>query len=173
MSALFGNTLRNKQNPRLSLSAEALGNAPLAAGIHLLTPENGCIAYRTILSSNVWPSPLFQLERPRSLLPIRQRWGVRRSSLRCHFAQLILARLRLQLPLHDTPAPPIILLETPPSQLEQRIGTARRAATEALRKAHTKVQGLIDKWIGVEHAVESVFKLPFFALFPLPTHSFA
>jgi len=47
----------------------------------------------------------------------------------------------------------ILLLETP-SELEKQIGVARRAATGVFNDAHSRVRGVISKWIGVEHAVE-------------------
>jgi MICOS complex subunit MIC26 len=59
-----------------------------------------------------------------------------------------------QPPIYDIPAPPVVLLETP-SQLELQIGVARRAATGVVNNAHAKVQNVVDRWIGVEHAVES------------------
>lgn len=44
-----------------------------------------------------------------------------------------------------------------PSELERQIGILRRQTTATYRDAHAQVQGLVSKWIGVEHAVESAF----------------
>ena len=47
-----------------------------------------------------------------------------------------------------------ILLDTP-SPLEHQIGQARRKVTETIRQARDGGQGIVNKWIGVEQAVES------------------
>ena len=44
-------------------------------------------------------------------------------------------------------------METP-SELEKQIGVARRATQETLSDVQAQLQGVITKWIGVEHAVE-------------------
>ena len=47
-----------------------------------------------------------------------------------------------------------ILLDTP-SPLEHQIGLVRRKITDAIRQARDESQGIVNKWIGVEQAVES------------------
>lgn len=46
------------------------------------------------------------------------------------------------------------MLQETPSELETQIGVARRAVTGVYSDAYSSVQGVISKWIGVEHAVE-------------------
>lgn len=58
--------------------------------------------------------------------------------------------------IYPSPEPDILLLDTP-SDLEKHIGTARRYVTDVYTDAHAQVQGVVSKWIGVEHAVESAF----------------
>lgn len=50
-----------------------------------------------------------------------------------------------------------VLVVEAPTELERQIGIARRAATGTVNEAHARVQGLVDRWIGVEHAVERTF----------------
>ncbi|KAI0045229.1 hypothetical protein FA95DRAFT_1495709 [Auriscalpium vulgare] len=64
---------------------------------------------------------------------------------------------RTQLSIYPEPAPDVVVVDTP-SQLEEQIGVARRAATGVFNDAHAKVQGVVSKWIGVEHAVENRVK---------------
>ncbi|KAH7907074.1 apolipo protein O-domain-containing protein [Hygrophoropsis aurantiaca] len=64
---------------------------------------------------------------------------------------------RDKLPIYPAPTPDILLLSTP-STLETRIGEVRREVTHALGLAHGRVQGVVDRWIGVEEAVESRIK---------------
>ena len=45
-------------------------------------------------------------------------------------------------------------METP-SELEKQIGVARRALTDTYLDAHSRVQAVVSRWIGVEQAVES------------------
>ncbi|KAJ4468835.1 apolipo protein O-domain-containing protein [Lentinula aciculospora] len=66
------------------------------------------------------------------------------------------ARQRL-LPIYPHPDPEILLQEVP-SELEKQIGVLRRQVTATYRDAHKQVQGLVDRWIGVEHTVESRVK---------------
>lgn len=47
-----------------------------------------------------------------------------------------------------------MLVETH-SDLEKQIGVARRATTGAYNGAHEQVQGVVSRWIGIEHSVES------------------
>ena len=67
-----------------------------------------------------------------------------------------------QLSIYPSPQPEIILLDTP-SELEKHIGNVRRTVTGVYTDAHARVQGVVSRWIGVEHAVESAY-LPFCAL---------
>ncbi|EKM52910.1 uncharacterized protein PHACADRAFT_198966 [Phanerochaete carnosa HHB-10118-sp] len=53
---------------------------------------------------------------------------------------------------------PDIVLQEVPSELEHQIGKAREAVTQTYSDAHTKVQGVVSRWIGVEHAVEQRLK---------------
>lgn len=62
-----------------------------------------------------------------------------------------------KLPIYSQPDTEIVLQEVP-SELEKQIGTLRRQVTATYRDAHAQVQGLISKWIGVEHAVENRVK---------------
>ncbi|EIM84620.1 uncharacterized protein STEHIDRAFT_140777 [Stereum hirsutum FP-91666 SS1] len=55
--------------------------------------------------------------------------------------------------IYPTPDRDVLVIETP-TELERQIGIARRAATGTVNEAHARVQGLVDRWIGVEHAVE-------------------
>lgn len=59
-----------------------------------------------------------------------------------------------QLPIYPEPTPDVLLLETP-SELEQHIGTARRAVTATYLDARAQVQGVVSRWISVEASVES------------------
>jgi MICOS complex subunit MIC26 len=59
----------------------------------------------------------------------------------------------LQLPIYDAPTRELILVDTP-SELEKQIGVARRAVMHYYSQGHSQVQGVVNKWIGVEHAVE-------------------
>lgn len=52
----------------------------------------------------------------------------------------------------------MVLVETP-SELEKQIGVARRAVTTTYLDAHSRVQSVISRWIGVEQAVESACRL--------------
>ncbi|KAI0659863.1 apolipo protein O-domain-containing protein [Cubamyces menziesii] len=64
---------------------------------------------------------------------------------------------RDKLPIYPAPDPEVVLLETP-SELEKQIGVARRAVTATYLDAHSRVQSVISRWIGVEQAVESRVK---------------
>ena len=58
------------------------------------------------------------------------------------------------------PAPETqLLLQEVHSPLEAHIGTARRQTTDALAAGHAQVQGAVDRWIGVEHAVECALSI--------------
>ncbi|KAL0952954.1 hypothetical protein HGRIS_007164 [Hohenbuehelia grisea] len=62
-----------------------------------------------------------------------------------------------KLPIYPLPTPEILLVETH-SPLEQQIGVARQAVTQAYNDAYSQVQGVVSKWIGVEHAIENRVK---------------
>jgi len=55
--------------------------------------------------------------------------------------------------IYPLPERELVLVETH-SVIERQITAARRATTSAYQDAHARVQGVIDRWIGVEHAVE-------------------
>ncbi|KAF5367354.1 hypothetical protein D9615_010274 [Tricholomella constricta] len=64
---------------------------------------------------------------------------------------------REKLSIYPSPTPDILLVETP-SPLEQQIGVARRRITDTYRETHNQFQGVISRWIGVEHAIENRVK---------------
>lgn len=41
------------------------------------------------------------------------------------------------------------------SALEEQIASARLAVTSTYNDARSRVQSVVDRWVGVEHAVES------------------
>ncbi|KAF8063973.1 apolipo protein O-domain-containing protein [Lyophyllum atratum] len=45
-----------------------------------------------------------------------------------------------------------------PSPLEQQIRLARRKVRDTYHEAHAQVQGVVSRWIGVEHAIENRVK---------------
>lgn len=57
--------------------------------------------------------------------------------------------------IYPAPTPDVVLLETP-TALEQNIGVARRKVEDTFADAHAHVQGVVSRWIGVEHAIESM-----------------
>ncbi|KAF8439759.1 apolipo protein O-domain-containing protein [Boletus edulis BED1] len=59
-----------------------------------------------------------------------------------------------QLSIYPRPTPTLVLLDTP-SPLEWRIGQVRREVCGYYFGARTHVQGVIDRWVRVEEAVES------------------
>ncbi|KZT21767.1 hypothetical protein NEOLEDRAFT_1120702 [Neolentinus lepideus HHB14362 ss-1] len=62
-----------------------------------------------------------------------------------------------KLPIYPQPEPQVVVLDEP-SELERQIGSVRRMVTGAYKDTHAKVQSVISRWIGVEHAVESRVK---------------
>ena len=62
--------------------------------------------------------------------------------------------LSLKLSIYPETDSETILLDTP-SPLEHQIGKVRRKITEAIGQARDEGQGIVNKWIGVEQAVES------------------
>ncbi|KAJ7264832.1 apolipo protein O-domain-containing protein [Mycena rebaudengoi] len=67
------------------------------------------------------------------------------------------SRRRQKLSIYPSPPQELLLVDTP-SALEQHIGVARRHATASYLSAHAHVQGIVSRWIGVEHAVENRVK---------------
>ncbi|KAI0320077.1 apolipo protein O-domain-containing protein [Amylostereum chailletii] len=61
------------------------------------------------------------------------------------------------LPIYPAPDQGIIVIDSP-SELEKQIGAVRRSATGTFNEAHAQVQGVVSKWIGIEHAVEARVK---------------
>ncbi|KAG7443823.1 uncharacterized protein BT62DRAFT_316138 [Guyanagaster necrorhizus] len=78
---------------------------------------------------------------------------------------VLVEKERDKLPIYPISSPDIVLLDTP-STLEIQIGTVRKKFTKTYSDAYSQVQGVVSKWIGVEHAIESRVK----ALIP-PTES--
>ncbi|KAF8228109.1 hypothetical protein L208DRAFT_1404379 [Tricholoma matsutake] len=64
---------------------------------------------------------------------------------------------REKLSIYPTLTPDILLLDSP-SPLEKQIGIARRKLTQTFHDAHSQVQGVVSRWIGVEHAIENRVK---------------
>jgi len=62
-----------------------------------------------------------------------------------------------KLSIYPQPESETILLDTP-SPLEHQIGQARRKITETIRQVRDEGQGIVNKWIGVEQAVEKRVK---------------
>lgn len=56
--------------------------------------------------------------------------------------------------IYPAPQRELLLVETP-SELEKQIGVLRRTLTQQYQEGYTQVQGLVSRWIHVEHAVES------------------
>lgn len=56
-------------------------------------------------------------------------------------------------PIYSQPAPPVTLVETH-TALESHVGDARRAVVGAAQGTKETVQGHVERWIGVERAVE-------------------
>ncbi|KAG6887949.1 hypothetical protein C0995_011389 [Termitomyces sp. Mi166 len=62
-----------------------------------------------------------------------------------------------KLSIYPTPTPDILLVEEP-SALEREIGVVRRRVTEVLLDTHGQIQGVVSRWIGIEHAIENRVK---------------
>ncbi|KAF8508067.1 apolipo protein O-domain-containing protein [Gautieria morchelliformis] len=62
-------------------------------------------------------------------------------------------RVRQKPSIYPQPEQELILVQTH-SVLEEHIAAARRVVTSTLYDAHFRVQGIVDRWIGLEHAVE-------------------
>ena len=56
--------------------------------------------------------------------------------------------------IYSAPEPKLILIDTP-SELERRIGDAREKLTSTYSDSYAYVQSWVDRWIAIEHAVES------------------
>ncbi|CAG7851112.1 MICOS complex subunit {ECO:0000256/RuleBase:RU363021} [Serendipita indica DSM 11827] len=61
------------------------------------------------------------------------------------------------LPIYPTESPKPVVVESP-TQLEDGIRQSREVVTEGYRVGRAHVQMVVDRWIGVEHAVESRLK---------------
>ncbi|KAH7927019.1 hypothetical protein BV22DRAFT_1032243 [Leucogyrophana mollusca] len=83
--------------------------------------------------------------------------ALRRTALSAAAVGAAVHETREKLPIYPTPTPEIVLLSTP-STLETRIGEVRREVRSVFDSAHARVQGVVDRWIGVEEAVESRIK---------------
>ncbi|TFK95943.1 apolipo protein O-domain-containing protein [Pterulicium gracile] len=59
--------------------------------------------------------------------------------------------------IYPAPQRELLLVETP-SELEKQIGVLRRTLTQQYQEGYTQVQGLVSRWIHVEHAVENRVK---------------
>ncbi|KAF5372953.1 hypothetical protein D9758_001574 [Tetrapyrgos nigripes] len=68
-------------------------------------------------------------------------------------AGITLSTEKEKLPIYPAPPSEVVVQEVP-SELEKQIGIVRRQLTQTYTEAHAHVQGLVSKWIGVEHAVE-------------------
>ncbi|KIL61638.1 hypothetical protein M378DRAFT_179977 [Amanita muscaria Koide BX008] len=62
-----------------------------------------------------------------------------------------------KLSIYPSPTPDIVLLDTP-SRLERQISKVRKNILNTVQESRNEVQSVVDKWIGVEHAVESRVK---------------
>ncbi|KAJ8075559.1 hypothetical protein PM082_021189 [Marasmius tenuissimus] len=81
-----------------------------------------------------------------------------RSFLLAAGAAVVLSpREQEKLPIYSQAESDIVLQEVP-SELERQIGVARRHLFATYRETHSQVQGVVSKWIGVEHAVENRVK---------------
>ncbi|KAK1225209.1 hypothetical protein PQX77_011889 [Marasmius sp. AFHP31] len=81
-----------------------------------------------------------------------------RSFLLAAGAAVVLSpREQEKLPIYSQAESDIVLQEVP-SELERQIGVGRRHLFSTYRETHSQVQGVVSKWIGVEHAVENRVK---------------
>ncbi|KAG6816477.1 hypothetical protein H0H87_005764 [Tephrocybe sp. NHM501043] len=62
-----------------------------------------------------------------------------------------------KLSIYPSPTPEILLVETP-SALEREIGVVRRKVSEVFQDTHHEIQGVVSRWIGIEHAIENRVK---------------
>ncbi|KAG6830940.1 hypothetical protein H0H92_013868 [Tricholoma furcatifolium] len=62
-----------------------------------------------------------------------------------------------KLSIYPASTPDVILIETP-SALEHEIGVVRRKVTEAFQDTHSQIQGVVSRWIEIEHAIENRVK---------------
>lgn len=61
-----------------------------------------------------------------------------------------------QLSIYSEPPQPVTLVETH-TELERQIGSARQALSSSTKELQSSVNGVVEKWIGVEKSVESEF----------------
>ena len=98
----------------------------------------------------------------------RSPWGCKGLTTRYAFPDVLKGAVFTfspQLPIYPVPEPEVVLVETP-SELEKQISVARRAVTATYDDAHSRIQAVVPRWIGVEQAVERTSSLPFFAFLP-------
>jgi len=88
--------------------------------------------------------------------PDREKVPVLVHALRLQKVQL--TGVSAKLSIYSIPTPEILLQDTP-LPLERQIGAIRRKITGALRDTHSEVQGLVSRWIAVEHAIESALSV--------------
>ena len=79
--------------------------------------------------------------------------------------RVVVFTFSLQLPIYPVPEPEVVLVETP-SELEKQISVARSAVTATYDDAHSRIQAVVSRWIGVEQAVERTSSLPSFPFLP-------
>lgn len=60
----------------------------------------------------------------------------------------------MQPSIYPQPTPELVLVETN-TPLEQQIALARHATTNTYLDARNRLQSVVDRWINVEHRVES------------------
>lgn len=60
----------------------------------------------------------------------------------------------VQLPIYSSPPEPVTLAEVR-GPLEDQVASARTYLSETTQSARHAIRGQVDKWIGVERAVES------------------
>ncbi|KAF9259038.1 hypothetical protein L218DRAFT_964022 [Marasmius fiardii PR-910] len=83
--------------------------------------------------------------------------GPRSLLLAASVAAVLSPREQEKLPIYPQPDPEIIAQQVP-SELERQIGNARRTVCATYKDTHSRVQDVVSKWIGVEHAVEHRIK---------------
>lgn len=64
-----------------------------------------------------------------------------------------------QLPIYPTESPKLEVVDAP-TQLEQTIRETREKATETYLTGRSHLQLVVDRWIGIEHAVECASPTP-------------
>jgi hypothetical protein len=70
-----------------------------------------------------------------------------------------------QLSIYASPSPQVVLVDDP-SELEKQIGVVREQATGLYNDGYARAQGVVNHWIGVEHAVECMLHVPVHSTVP-------